>query len=118
MLDKADSLIKYEYATMQRTEDTAASFVSTFISHHRRCTSLAKRFAVDDPGFANSAALEQLCRASREMLDQAKAARALTEIYVSLDEKHRDAVRPIIIGRFKDILKSAEASWQRFCDSI
>jgi hypothetical protein len=118
MPDKADAMLKYEYATMQRTEDAAASFVSTFINHRRRCTSLAKRFAVDDPDFVDSAALEQLCRATQEMLDQAKAARALTEIYVSLDEKHRDAVRPIIIGRFKDILKSAEASWQRFCDSI
>lgn len=52
------------------------------------------------------------------MADQAKAARALTEIYLSLDEKHRDAVRAIITGRFKDILTSAEGSWQRFCDSM
>jgi len=52
------------------------------------------------------------------MADQAKAARALTEIYLSLDEKHRDAVRAIILGRFKDILASAEASWRRFCDSM
>ena len=52
------------------------------------------------------------------MADQAKAARALTEIYLSLDEKHRDTVRPIILARFKDILASAEASWRRFCDSM
>jgi len=52
------------------------------------------------------------------MADQAKAARALTEIYLSLDEKHREAVRPIILGRFKDILASAEGSWRRFCDSM
>ena len=103
---------------MQQTEDAAASFVSIFVNHHRRCISLAKRFAIDDENVKDSAALEKLCRASQEMLDQAKAARALTEIYVSLDEKHRDAVRPIIIDRFKDILKSAEASWRRFCDSI
>ena len=52
------------------------------------------------------------------MADQAKAARTLTEIYLSLDEKHRDAVRAIILGRFKDILASAEGSWRRFCDSM
>ena len=52
------------------------------------------------------------------MADQAKAARALTEIYLSLDEKHRDNVRAIVFGRFKDILASAEASWRRFCDSM
>lgn len=52
------------------------------------------------------------------MADQAKAARALTEIYLSLDEKHRDAVRAVIVGRFKDILASAEGSWRRFCDSM
>ena len=103
---------------MQRTEDAAASFASTFRNHHRKCVSLAKQFAIEDPSLKDSVALEKLCRASQEMLDQAKAARALTEIYVSLDEKHRDVVRPIIIGRFKDILKSAEASWKRFCDSI
>ena len=42
----------------------------------------------------------------------------MTEIYLALDDKHRDAVRPIIIARFKDISKSAHASWLRFCDSI
>jgi len=52
------------------------------------------------------------------MADQAKAARALTEIYLSLDDKHRDAVRAVIVGRFKDISASAEASWRRFCDSM
>jgi hypothetical protein len=79
--------------------------------------SLAKRFAVDNPDIKDSVALSQLCRASQEMLEQAKGARAMTEIYLALDEKHRDAVRPIIIGRFKDISKSAHASWLRFCDS-
>jgi hypothetical protein len=51
------------------------------------------------------------------MLEQAKEGRAITEIYLALDDKHRDAVRPIIIARFKDILNSADASWRRFCDS-
>jgi hypothetical protein len=52
------------------------------------------------------------------MLEQAKEARAMTEIYLALDDKHRDAIRPIIVARFKEISKSARASWRRFCDSI
>jgi hypothetical protein len=52
------------------------------------------------------------------MLEQAKEACAMTEIYLALDDTHRDAVRPIIIARFKEISKSAHASWRRFCDSI
>ena len=100
------------------TQDSAAAFVTKFTSHHRRCMSLAKRFTEDDPELQDSAALSQLCRASQEMLDQAKAARTLTEIYLALDDHHRDAVRPIITERFKDIAKLARASWLRFCDSI
>jgi len=104
-------------ATLEKREDSAAQFVTKFINHHRRCVSLAKRFAVDDADIKDSAALSQLCRASKEMLEQAKGARAMTEIYLALDEKHRDAIRPIIIARFKDLSKSAHASWLRFCDS-
>jgi hypothetical protein len=103
--------------TVQKREDSAAQFVTKFVNHYRRCVSLAKRFAVDNPDIKDSVALSQLCRASQEMLEQAKGARAMTEIYLALDEKHRDAVRPIIIGRFKDLSKSADASWRRFCDS-
>jgi len=98
--------------------DSAALFVTRFTIHYRRCVSLAKRFAVDNPELKDSAAISQLCRASHEMLEQAKEARAMTEIYLALDDKHRDAVRSIIIARFKDISKSAHASWLRFCDSI
>lgn len=98
--------------------DPAAPFVTKFANHHRRCVLLGKRFATVSPNLGDSAALSQLCRASQEMADQAKAARALTQIYLSLDEKHRDAVQAIILGRFKDILASAEASWRRFCDSM
>ena len=98
--------------------DSAAEFVTNFAAHHRKCVTLAKRFTENDPDLKDSAALSQLCRASREMLEQAKEARALTEIYLALDELHRDTVRPIITARFKDIAKSARASWQRFCDSI
>ena len=98
--------------------NSAAAFVTSFAGHHRNCVTLAKRFTESDPNLKNSAALSQLCRASQEMLEQAKEARALTEIYLALDEQHRDAVRPIITARFKDIAKLARASWQRFCDSI
>jgi hypothetical protein len=52
------------------------------------------------------------------MLEQAKEARTLTEIYLALDESHRDVVRPIITARFKDIAKLARASWLRFCESV
>jgi hypothetical protein len=103
--------------TIQRRKDSPAQFVTKFISHFQRCKSLAKRFAVNNPELKDSAALSQLCRASQEMLEQAKEARAMTEIYLALDDKHRDAVRPIIIARFKDISKAAKASWRRFCDS-
>ena len=98
--------------------DSAAEFVTNFAAHHRNCVTLAKRFTENDPDLKDSAALSQLCRASWEMLEQAKEARALTEIYLALDEPHRDTVRPIITSRFKDIAKSARASWKRFCDSI
>jgi hypothetical protein len=100
-----------------KQEHSAAQFVTKFITHHQRCKALAKRFAVDDSELKDSVALSQLCRASQEMLEQAKEARAMTEIYVALDDQHRDAVRPIIIARFQDILNSADASWRRFCDS-
>jgi hypothetical protein len=104
--------------TLQKPKDPAALFVTKFTSHYRECVSLAKRFAVDNPDPRDSAAISHLCRGSQELLQQAKEARAMTEIYLALDEKHRDAVRPIIILRFKDLLKSAHASWLRFCDSI
>ena len=100
------------------THSSAAAFVTKFTSHHRRCMSLAKRFTADDPELQDSAAISQLYRASQEMLEQAKEARALTEIYLALDETHRDAVRPIITARFKDIANLARASWRRFCDSM
>lgn len=99
-------------------DDSAAQFVTKFTRHHQTCMSLAKRFTADNPELKDSAALSQLCRASQEMLEQAKEARTLTEIYLALDESHRDTVRAIIIERFKDITKLARASWQRFCDSI
>ncbi len=99
-------------------DSSAAEFVAKFTRHHQTCVSLAKRFTTDDPDLKDSAALSQLCRASQEMLEQAKEARTLTEIYLALDESHRDAVRPIITERFKDIAKLATASWSRFCDSI
>ena len=104
--------------TVQKREDSAALFVTKFTGHYRQCISLAKRFAVDNPQLKDSAAISHLCRASKEMLEQAKEARAMTEIYLALDDTHRDAVRPIIIARFKEISKSAHASWRRFCDSI
>lgn len=103
---------------MRQPLDPAAPFFVKFTNHHRRCVMLAKQFATFNSDLADSAALSQLCRASQEMADQAKAARALTEIYLSLDDKHRDVVRGAIVGRFKDILASAEASWRRFCDSM
>jgi hypothetical protein len=99
-------------------DEVAAGFVTRFTNHHRKCVSLGKKFTADDPELKDSAAISQLCRASQEMLEQAKEARALTEIYLALDEQHRDAVRPIIITRFKDIAKQAHGSWLRFCDSI
>jgi hypothetical protein len=98
--------------------DAAAAFVSKFGQHYRTCVTLAKRFTADDPELKDSAAISQLCRASQEMQEQAKEARTLTEIYLALDETHRDTVRPIITDRFKDIAKSARASWLRFCDSM
>jgi hypothetical protein len=103
--------------TIQTREDSAAQFVTKFTNHFLRCKTLAKRFAVDNSELKDSAALSQLCRASQEMLEQAKEARAMTEIYLALDDKYRDAVRPIIIARFRDISKSAQTSWRRFCDS-
>jgi hypothetical protein len=104
-------------AAAKRT-DSAAQFIAKFRSHYKTCVTLAKRFTADDPELKDSAAIAQLCRASQEMLEQAKEARTLTEIYLALDESHRDAVRPIIVERFKDIAKLARASWLRFCDSI
>jgi len=101
-----------------KADESAAQFVTKFTRHHRTCQSLAKRFTADSLELKDSAAISQLCRASQEMLEQAKEARTLTEIYIALDELHRDTVRPIITERFKDIAKLARTSWQRFCDSI
>lgn len=101
-----------------KEERSAAQFVAKFKKHHQMCVELAKRFTGDNPELESSAAISQLCRASQEMLEQAKEARALTEIYLALDEAHRDVVRPILIERFKDITKLARISWLRFCDSI
>ena len=42
----------------------------------------------------------------------------MTQIYLALDDKHRDAVRPIMVARFKDVSKSAKIAWNRFCDSV
>ena len=98
--------------------DSAAAFVTKFASHHKRCMALAKRFTADNPRLKDSAALSQLCRASQEMLEQAKEARTLTEIYIALDESHRDVVRPIITARFKEIARLSRNSWGRFRDSI
>ncbi len=91
--------------TVQKREDSAALFVTKFTNHYRQCVSLAKRFAVDNPELKDSAAISHLCRASKEMLEQAKEARAMTEIYLALDDTHRDAVRPIIIACFNEISK-------------
>ena len=98
--------------------DSASAFVTKFKNHHQRCVALAKGFADENSDVKNSAAISQLCRASQEMLEQAKAAQALTEIYLALDDKHRDTVRPIITNRFKDIARLARSSWSRFCDSV
>jgi len=105
-------------STAVTSNDSALAFVAKFGKHHQRCVALAKRFSDEDPDFKNSAAIAQLCRATQEMLEQAKEARTLTEIYLALDEQHRDSVRPIITERFKDIAKLARASWQRFSDSM
>ena len=105
-------------AAAAKGKTSAAEFVRNFASHYQNCVSLAKRFTVDDPDVSDSAALGQLCRASQEMLDQAKEARVLTEIYLALDEQHRDAVRPMITERFKDIARLAKASWLRFTDGM
>jgi hypothetical protein len=99
-------------------KDSAGQFVAKFANHYRTCVALAKRFTLDHPELKHSAAIAQLCRAAQEMLEQAKEAQALTEIYLALDEPHRDVVRPIITARFKDISKLARASWRRFYDSI
>jgi len=104
--------------TAATSNDAAVAFVSKFGKHHQRCVALAKRFSDQDADFKNSAAISQLCRAAQEMLEQAKEARTLTEIYLALDEQHRDTVRPIITERFKDIAKLARASWLRFSDSV
>jgi hypothetical protein len=106
-------------AAAGQTEDSAGQFVAKFASHYKNCVSLAKRFTVDNPDLEeDSAAISHLCRASQEMLEQAKEARALTEIYLALDEQHRDAVRAIMTARFKDISKLARASLLRFRDSV
>ena len=105
-------------ATAAKEKDSAAQFVAKFRSHYKTCVTLVERFTADDPKLKDFAAITQLCRASQNMLEQAKEARALTEIYLALDEPHRDAVRRIIVERFKDIAKLARASWLRFCDSI
>jgi hypothetical protein len=107
-----------EAAVAAEGKDSAAAFVTKFANHYQTCVTLAKRFTDGNPELEDSAAISQLCRASQEMLDQAKEARALTEIYLALDETHRDSVRPIITQRFKDIAKLARASWRRFCDSV
>jgi len=99
-------------------KNSAAQFVARFTSHFQTCVLLAKRLTGDNPDLRDSAAISQLCRASQEMLEQAKEARTLTEIYLALDEDHRDTVRPIITARFTDIAKLARASWSRFCDSL
>lgn len=104
--------------TATNSNDSAAAFVTKFANHHQKCVALAKQFTNRPTHVKDSAAIAQLCRASQEMLDQAKAARALTEIYLALDDEHRDTVRPIITDRFKDIARSAKASWLRFCDSV
>ena len=54
-------------ATVEKGTDSAALFVTKFTNHYRRCVSLAKRFAVDNPELKDSAAISQLCRASHEM---------------------------------------------------
>ena len=105
-------------AAAAKEHDSAAQFVAKFRNHHQLCVALAKRFTSGNSELKDSAAISQLCRASQEMLEQAKQARALTEIYLALDETHRDAVRPLIVERFKDITKLARISWLRFCDSI
>ena len=102
----------------QERDDPTASFVTIFKSHHRQCASLAERFAADDSDAQSYGAISYLCRATQELLEQAKAARTLTEIYLTLDDKHREAVREIMIERFKELSNSARASWLRFCDSI
>ncbi|HJT81966.1 MAG TPA: hypothetical protein VJ719_12275 [Chthoniobacterales bacterium] len=99
-------------------EAAAAAFVAKFTRHHQQCISLAKHFTETGSDLKDSAALSQLCRASQEMLEQAKEAQTLTEIYLALDESHRDVIRPIIIERFKHISKLAKTSWGRFCDSV
>jgi hypothetical protein len=104
---------------MRKAEDSAAAFVAKFANHFRTCRSLAQKFTIDNPAFKQDyAAISQLCRASQEMLQQAKEARTLTEVYLALDEPHRDAVLPLITARFEEIAKSAHVSWLRFCDSI
>ena len=105
-------------ATASTSNDAAVAFVAKFGKHHQRCVSLAKRFSGKDPDFKNSAAISQLCRATQEMLEQAKEARTLTEIYLALDEQHRDSVLPIVSERFKDIARLARSAWSRFCDSV
>jgi hypothetical protein len=104
---------------MRKAEDFVAGFVTKFAHHFRTCRSLAKQFTIDNPAFKQDyAAISQLCRASQEMLQQAKETRTLTEVYLALDEPHRDAVRPLITARFEEISKAARASWLRFGDSI
>src|SRR5438552_10741616 len=105
-------------ATAAKGKDSAAQFVAKFRSHYKTCVTLTERFTADDPKLKDFAAITQLCRASQEMLEQAKEARTLTEIYLALDETHRDTVRPIITARFKQIAKSARTVWLRFCDSV
>src|SRR5205085_11177829 len=90
-------------AATAKGKTSAAQFVRDFASHYQKCVALAKRFTTDDPELKDCAAISQLCRASHEMLEQAKEARVLTEIYLALDEQHRDAVRSMITDRFKDV---------------
>jgi hypothetical protein len=105
--------------SVRKAEDSAATFVAKFADHFRTCRSLAKQFTIDNPAFKQDyAAISQLCRASQEMLQQAKETRTLTEVYLALDGPQRDAVRPLITARFEEIAKVARASWLRFCDSI
>jgi hypothetical protein len=118
MLWPDDRNLQIAAAAAAKEQQSAAEFVRKFSYHHQKCVALARRFTADNPELKDSAAISQLCRATQEMLEQAKEARALTQIYLALDEPHQDRVRPIITARFKDIGKLTRASWLRFCDSI
>jgi hypothetical protein len=105
-------------AAAEKAKHSAGQFPAKFASHYERCQKLGKRFTTDDPKLKESAAISQLCRASQEMMQQAKQARMLTDIYLTLDDSHREMIRPIITAGFKDISKLASDSWRRFRDSV